>query len=307
MSNNTTLCYNYGGGNKEFVFSCKNRPFAVLCSSQLPTPAVTFIDHNLIMELGLKITDLQCKKISFARRKLRLLGKISTTVQCIQSGKMFANIHLRATVVENLKDVIDSHCIAGQKMTQMLEENVPSIDEDDVDDKPKAKDVPVSTPHTPSVSSSLSTASSQSQPGTPSNTYYNPIVLPDAAVAKSTPPSRAQRLTIDDGFSPLTANLTTIDEMFGGADIMSDEEEENDIIGRHDEEGHLDSNLVYESGHGRYKCNRVQCLIDDPWNPAVPHNCGFHHAYSLPNDFQYCGDYCRGAFCKCLKFYQSCD
>ena len=79
MSNNTTMCYNYGGGDKEFVFSCKNRPFAVLCSKHLPTPATTLIDHNLIMELGLKLTDLQCKKISFAGRKLRLLGKISTT------------------------------------------------------------------------------------------------------------------------------------------------------------------------------------------------------------------------------------
>ena len=124
---------------------------------------------------------------------------------------MFANIHLRATVVENLKDVIDSHCIAGQKMTQMLEGNVPCLDEDDVghDDIPEAKDGSVSTSHTPSVSSPLSTASLQSQPGTPSYTCYKPIVLPDAALAKSTPPSRAQRLMIDDGFSPLTANLTT--------------------------------------------------------------------------------------------------
>ena len=221
---------------------------------------------------------------------------------------MFANIHLRATVVENLKDVIDSHCIAGRKMTQMLEGNVPCLDEDDVghDDIPEAKDGSVSTSHTPSVSSPLSTASLHLQPGTPSYTCYKPIVLPDAALAKSTPPSRAQRFTIDDGFSPLTANLTTIDEMFGGADIMSDEEEENDIIGRHDEGGHLDTNHVYRSGHGRYKCNRVQCLIDDPWS-QVPHNCGFHHAYCLPDDFQYCGDNCRGAFCKCLKFYQSCD
>ena len=78
------------------------------------TPAATLIDHNLIMELGLKITDLQCKKISFAGWKLRLLGKISTTVQCIKDGKIFANIQLRASVVEDLKDVIDSHCIAGR-------------------------------------------------------------------------------------------------------------------------------------------------------------------------------------------------
>ena len=86
------------------------------------TPAATLIDHNLIMELGLKITDLQCKKISFAGRKLRLLGKISTTVQCIKDGKIFANIQLRASVVEDLKDVIDSHCIAKDGAVAFLQQ-----------------------------------------------------------------------------------------------------------------------------------------------------------------------------------------
>ena len=99
VSDNLTLTYTYGAGDKEFVFCCKNRPFAVLCSSSLPTPAASLIDHNLVMELGLKITDLQCKKISFAGRKLRLLGKISTTVQCIKDGKLFANIHLCVQVL----------------------------------------------------------------------------------------------------------------------------------------------------------------------------------------------------------------
>ena len=121
--------------------------------------------------------------------------------------------------------------------------------------------------------------------------------------AKTTTPSRAQRLVIDDGWSPLTANLAAIDEMFGGADIMSDEEEENDILVKHDPEP--EPTLLYKSGHGRYKCNRVQCdVLDDP-RRRVPDNCGFHHSYSLPDEFQCCGETCRGAFCRCLKFYNS--
>ena len=312
MSNNTTMCYNYGGGDKEFVFSCKNRPFAVLCSKHLPTPATTLIDHNLIMELGLKLTDLQCKKISFAGRKLRLLGKISTTVQCIKEGKMFANINLRASVVENLKDVIDSHCIAGQKMAQMLSNDVLRLDDtnsdndDDHDAVSKGPNLKQDPPYTPSVSSSMSTAS-PSVSGTPSNTGFSPIVLSDAAVAMTTPPSRAQLLVLDDGFSPLTANLTAIDEMFGGADIMSDVEEEEDILAKHNHTagGGQDANHVYKSRHGRYKCNRVQCdVLDDPWR-QIPHNCGFHPDFSLPSEFQFCGEDCRGAFCRCLKFYQT--
>ena len=130
VSDNLTLTYTYGAGDREFVFCCKNQPFAVLCSSSFPTPAASLIDHNLVMELGLKITDLQCKKISFAGRKLRLFGKVSTTVQCIKDGKLFANIHLRASVVENLKDVIDAHCVAGQKLSMMLDASVPNLDEE---------------------------------------------------------------------------------------------------------------------------------------------------------------------------------
>ena len=300
-----TLCYNYGG-DKEYVLCVKNRPFAVLCSSHLPTPAATLIDHKLVMELGLKMSDLQCKKISFGGRKLRLLGKISTAVQCIKDGKMFANIHLRASVVEDLKEVIDSHCVAGVKMSQLLGASVPYLDVDNNDDEKqessKPGDVPESTPCTPSVSSSMSSASSPSISGTPSSTGLTPIILSGAAATKCTPPSRAQRLVVDDGWSPLTANLTAIDEMFGGADIMSDEDEEDDILVKHGQE---DPNLVYKSGHGRYKCNRVQCeVIDDPWS-RVPHNCAYHPAYSLPEQFHTCGEDCRGAFCKCLKFYQT--
>lgn len=209
VSDKLTLSYNYGAGNQEFVFSCKNRPFAVLCSSNLPTPAATMIDHNLVMELGLKMSDLQCKKICFAGRKLRLLGKISTTVQCIKEGKMFANIQLRASVVENLGDAIDSHCIAGQKMSLLLGASVPSLDEDNDDDEPKPVTVPLSTPCTSSMSSSAS-VSSPVVSGTPSYSDSSPIDLSDTAAAakQRTPPSRAHRLVVDDGWSPLTANLT---------------------------------------------------------------------------------------------------
>ena len=345
MSN--TLSYVYGNGNKEFVFSCKNRTFAVLCSKDLPTPATTMIDHSLVMELGLKVTDLQCKKICFAGRKLRLLGKISTTVQCIKDGKMFANIHLRGSVVENLKDVIDSHCIAGQKFATMLSgPPVPTYDVDD--DEISAK--PCVTSPTPSMLSS-------SKSGTPPNTSLTSIVFSDTAASKmtpsgvsvtnkrcghvydngmvnryleklensgkkqrcpvsnctndniklpdvaKTPPSYARRLVMEEGLSPLTANLATIDTMFGGADIFSDAEEEDAVLDKHGRDH--DDNILYKSGHGRYKCNLVQCDVsDDPWG-QVPHNCGFHLDYSLPDNFSACGHFCRGAFCRCLKFYQS--
>ena len=220
------------------------------------------IDHNLVMELGLKITDLQCKKICFAGKKLRLLGKISMTVQCIKDGKMFANMHLRGSVVENLKDVIDSHCIAGQKLTTILNASpVPTYDKenDEISAKPcvtssKTPTSSVSSQSGTPVKSSSIVLSDTDIKMTPSgenvtnkrcdHVYDNRTVNRDLEKLeksdkklkcpnrlsvvdsiKTPPPSRARRLVINEGLSPLTANLSSIDEMFGGADIMSDLEE----------------------------------------------------------------------------------
>ena len=57
-----------------------------------PLPRTLTISSSF-MELGLKLTEVQCKKISFAGKKLRLLGKINCTVHC--SGQFLGNFHLR--------------------------------------------------------------------------------------------------------------------------------------------------------------------------------------------------------------------
>ena len=93
FDNKITMRYDYGNHDEEFVFAYKNRPFAVLVSPSLPTPTSSYIDHLLVMELGLKLTEVQCKKISFAGKKLRLLGKINCTVHC--TGQFLGNFHLR--------------------------------------------------------------------------------------------------------------------------------------------------------------------------------------------------------------------
>ena len=54
---------------QEFVMCHKSRPFAVLVSPNLPTPSSSYIDHHLAKELGLRITDISCKKMSFAGKK----------------------------------------------------------------------------------------------------------------------------------------------------------------------------------------------------------------------------------------------
>ena len=116
---NMTMKYEYGSKDTEYVFCYKSRPFAVLVSPSLPTPTSSFVDHLLVSELGLKMTDLQCKKIIFGGKKLRLLGKVSCTVQCIKDGNVFGNFQYKANVIENLNLHFDTHSIAGVKMINL--------------------------------------------------------------------------------------------------------------------------------------------------------------------------------------------
>ena len=120
INNITTTTYNYNSNEKEMVFCYRNRPFAVLQSSFLPTPTSTYIDHQLVMELGMKMSDVSCKKISFAGKKLRLLGKVGFSAQCVNNGNIFGSYQFKASVIENLQQHFDSHAIAGSKMTSFL-------------------------------------------------------------------------------------------------------------------------------------------------------------------------------------------
>ena len=119
-NNDVTMKYSYGNQDEEFVLCYRSRPFSVLSSSSLPTPSGSYIDHLLVRELGIKMTDLQCKKFSFGGVKLRLLGKISVTVQSVKDGRASGNLHLTANVVENLYQHFESHCVAGKRTYNIL-------------------------------------------------------------------------------------------------------------------------------------------------------------------------------------------
>ena len=94
--------------------------FTILMSSSHPTPAVNLVDHKLVSELKLKMFDLQCRRFHFGGQKLRILGKVSTSVQCIIDGKVLGNLHFKASIVENLYEYFDSHSVAGDKLSQVL-------------------------------------------------------------------------------------------------------------------------------------------------------------------------------------------
>ena len=41
-----TTSYSYGSDNKEYLFSCKGRPFVALVSPNLPMPSSSMIDYT---------------------------------------------------------------------------------------------------------------------------------------------------------------------------------------------------------------------------------------------------------------------
>ena len=119
-----TLCYDDYPDQREFVFSIKGRPFSMLSSQKLSTPTTSLIDYNLVNDLQLKMTDLQCSKFTYGGQRFRILGKISQTVQTIKNGVISGTVHLKASVVEGLRNVFDSHSIAGKKFSELLSRKV---------------------------------------------------------------------------------------------------------------------------------------------------------------------------------------
>ena len=118
--------------------------------------------------------------------------------------------------------------------------------------------------------------------------------------------------------SPRTANVCALSTAFRDADVMTDFNKELYLIGEADSDGELveedDGNvlcnftngLVYQFGHGRDKCTRINCS-DRNENDVKekPSNCGYNQQWWLPAAFTPCGEECRGAFCRCLQEYNN--
>ena len=187
-SNFITLCYDNYPDQREFVFAIKGRPFSMLSSQRLPVPSVSLIDFHLVSDLGLRMSDLQCSKFSFGGQKLRILGRISQTVQTITDGVISGTVHIRANVVEGLNKDFDSHSIAGKKMTEMLSrESTPAV-------------IPPASPTPSSPSPSWSTSSPRPSPSGPT-----PSPRPSSKAKRGTPSPRARARAAGRSLSPLSS------------------------------------------------------------------------------------------------------
>ena len=113
-----TTVYDCGGGNKEYVFCCKGRPFTSMVSET--KPSMTLIDYDLVRDLKLKISDLQCSKFTFAGRTLRVFGTVCQVVQTIQNGFTSGNFQIKAKVVLDLYKTFDTFSLASPGMIKQL-------------------------------------------------------------------------------------------------------------------------------------------------------------------------------------------
>ena len=342
LNNNFTLCYQYGNEDLKYVFSCHGRPFLSLLSSNLPTPTSTLIDYRLVKDLGLKMADLQCKKFYFAGHKMRILGKVSTTIQTIHNGYVSGNFQLKALVVLDLANNLDTDSVIGTKMSSQIHNRAttspgrtspppstgrPSPPTTPPQGRPSPPPTPPhgrpSPPPTPPEGRPSPTPSSTGRPtppvSSPPGFPPSPLYLTGSvSVATPSSPHVAVSLLSEHGqMSPLSANLHALQMTFFGADTEPDPNVEVNAILRYDDKGDLglydnlqmryilSNGLVYRTGHGRDKCNYDQCVLDaHDENDVVSHNCGFHPQWLYPPWFKCCGSLCRGAFCNCLRNYE---
>ena len=314
------MFYQYGNDEKEFVFVCKGRPFPALVSPYLPTPTASLLDYNLVRDLGLKMTELQCQKFSFAGFKMRILGKVSVTVQCVHDGISSGAFHIKGNVVLDLAKNLDTECVAGMKMVAQLSGDVtpsPSAPARAAAPSPAPSVPAAQSPRTPPPRSPRKSpgSSPRSPPGFPPRPQYS--ASPGDSIPGPQSSIPVLRVSSDGrAMSPRTANVRALSAAFRDADLQTDFNKETYLLEEADSDGDLveedDGNmlcnftngLVYQYGHGREKCSRNKCF---DWNEydvkKKPNNCGYHEQWRFPDNFAPCGDNCQGAFCRCLPKY----
>jgi len=154
----STTIYSYEK-ESEYVFSCKGRPFTSLVSKEISMPTSTLIDYELVRDLNIKMTDLQCQKFTFAGFKMRILGQICTAVQCVKDGFVAGSFQLTATVVLDLAKNLETFSVAGKKLASLLSPTTTST----ASPSPKTRTRP-SAPSTPARASPSAQARTSASP-----------------------------------------------------------------------------------------------------------------------------------------------
>ena len=295
-----TLYYQYDNDELEFVFCVKGKPFPCLISPRFPTPDESLIDYQMVRELGLKMTDLQCKKFRFAEHDMRVLGVVKTSVQCITDGAVCGSTTIIANVIQNLTKNTDAEFIAGQKMAKQLRGSIctPSgaLSPSRATTPPPRPSPSPTKARTPPPPKTRHATTPHSPPGFPAKPQHSP--------PRPTPPAPP---------SPFSHNIRRLESMFADADLYPQRSGELSTLWSLDKNAEVNVNdgvltfsksdgTYYETGHGRYKCSRLRCVTEG--QTVMPDNCAYNIGqYQVPVQFKPCGADCRRAFCKCLRNY----
>ena len=323
-----TLCNSYANEDREYVFCSKGRPFGCLLSPHLPTPTQNLIDYSLVREVGMKMSDLQYTKMSFAGNKFRVLGKVSVTVQTIHDGLASGNFHMKANVVLDLAKCLDVESVAGAKLSKQLEgRETYSLSANDLSScssspssTPRRSPVPAAgpppprTPRSPPPRPRSPPPRPSSPPGFPVQPQYQDTV-PRPSQPPSRPPEINVSMTTIANPTARSCNLYSLEETFHNADIMTDLNRELRALHEADPDGRVHvtedqvmtftttGGLRYEIGHGRNRCHPDRCQDRAQDMATVPHNCAWHRQWLIPYGFTSCGPNCRAAFCVCVNQY----
>ena len=309
------MSYKYGNDEKEFVFCVKGRPFPCLVSPHLPTPTASLLDYNLVRDLGLKMTDLQCQKFSFSGFKMRILGKVSLTTQCIHDGIPSGAFQIKANVILDLAKNLDTECVAGSKMAaQLTGDSTPAPAAASPAPSVPAAECPRTPP--PRAPRQAPRSSPRSPPGFPAKPQH--AASPDVSIPQPRPTIPVFSVCSDGReLSPRTANCRALTSAFKDADLKPNIKLETSALKKADPDGDLvedddgkktytfTNRVVYQYGHGREKCTRTKCYgLLQIALAKFPNNCGFNKQW-LPEKFEPCGEYCSGGFCSCLRRYNN--
>ena len=267
------MSHNHQEEDKEFVFAFRGQPFATTIPSSNPTPT-TLIDFSLVRDLKMKMTDLKCKRFTYANQKMRILGQVSHFVQYVKDGAPMGQCQFSATVVRGLTQALDVDTIAGTKLVSKLTgtSDKPASEDGKVSptnkkakkDVTKATSVPASVPGIQPVKPPPEVASAV--PAAASNTPLAPSMLPRASPPaprtppRASPPAAARSPSSSTGspttearipvrrvrhgkpLSPYSANIMALSEAFGDADLQRDENEQIWALEEVDEDGYLGEN-----------------------------------------------------------------
>ena len=274
-ANKPTMSYTYCNNDQEFVFCVKGRPFPCLVSPHIPTPTASLLDYHLVRDLGLQMTNLQCQKFSYCGFKMRILGKISMTVQCINDGVSSGTFHIKGNVVLDLAKNLDTECVAGTKMAAQLRgDTAPSTPARAAPSPalsvPAAESPRTPPPCAPRQSPRPTRSPPRSPPGFPARPQYAASSEDSFPLPRPTIPVFS---VCSDGheLSPRTANVRALTTAFYNADLKPNIKMETIALKKADPDGDFvddhsgnkkykfTNRVVYQYGHGREKCTRTKC------------------------------------------------